>query len=414
MTWADDGHQYTAFGDGGGFGGTNSDGRVSLGVARVEGPSPGYTGYNVWGGKDAEVTATFGGKSYGIISIGGVLYMWVAPGSGAQNYSQQTLSSSGDHGHTWTAAGWSFSQLDGVVMPTFAQFGQDYAGARDQYVYIYAIRLKDSSDLKVQKPGAIDLFRVDKDHLMQQGAYEFFGGLDGQGNPTWTSNLSARQPVFQDTTGVGWNVSVSYNAGIGRYLLCTEHQASFQGNLGIFDAPEPWGPWTTVAYVSNWEGFGATFFWNFANKWVSQDGTHFTMVFTGIQSNDSWNTVPGSFTLSQVVDRDGGVDASGGDGAVDSSLGDGWTGQPDASDAGTAGLDGQTGSDGASGADANETRGDGAAQDSGQGGGGGGRVQGGCSCRSDGGGGSDRGGRSVLWLLASLLAGLWFVRQTVG
>ena len=122
-------------------------------------------------------------------------------------------------------------------MPTFVQFGQDYAGARDQYVYLYAIRLKDSSDLKVQKPGEIDLFRVDKDHLMQQGAYEFFAGLDGQGNATWTSNLSARSPVFQDAAGVGWNVSVSYNEGIGRYLLCTEHQASFQGSLGIFDAP---------------------------------------------------------------------------------------------------------------------------------------------------------------------------------
>src|SRR5262245_60691408 len=32
LTWAADGHQYTLFGDGGGFGGDNRDGRVSLGV----------------------------------------------------------------------------------------------------------------------------------------------------------------------------------------------------------------------------------------------------------------------------------------------------------------------------------------------------------------------------------------------
>ncbi len=82
ITWADDGNQYTAWGDGGGFGGTNSDGRVSLGVARVEGPGDDYHGHNVWGGKDGDVAATFGGKSYGILSVGGVLYMWVAPGSG--------------------------------------------------------------------------------------------------------------------------------------------------------------------------------------------------------------------------------------------------------------------------------------------------------------------------------------------
>jgi len=78
ITWADDDHQYTAWGDGGGFGGTNSEGRVSLGVARVEGSATSYNGTNVWGGKSPENPSQFKGKSYGIISVGGVLYMWVA------------------------------------------------------------------------------------------------------------------------------------------------------------------------------------------------------------------------------------------------------------------------------------------------------------------------------------------------
>ena len=34
ITWADDGNQYTAWGDGGGFGGDNRRGRVPLGVAQ--------------------------------------------------------------------------------------------------------------------------------------------------------------------------------------------------------------------------------------------------------------------------------------------------------------------------------------------------------------------------------------------
>jgi hypothetical protein len=48
-------------------------------------------------------------------------------------------------------------------------------------------------------------------------------------------------------------------------------------------------------------GFGTpgidatTFFWNFSNKWLSADGRDFTMVFTGVSSNDSWNTVRGRF-----------------------------------------------------------------------------------------------------------------------
>ncbi len=81
-TWADDGNLYTAWGDGGGFGGSNSAGRVTLGVARVEGDASSYTGANVWGEHQSEHPAQFGGKSYGIISVGGVLYMWVVPQPG--------------------------------------------------------------------------------------------------------------------------------------------------------------------------------------------------------------------------------------------------------------------------------------------------------------------------------------------
>ncbi len=53
-TWADDDHQYGAWGDGGGFRGDNTTGRVDLGFGRIEGTRDAYQGYNVWGGKNAE------------------------------------------------------------------------------------------------------------------------------------------------------------------------------------------------------------------------------------------------------------------------------------------------------------------------------------------------------------------------
>jgi hypothetical protein len=90
--------------------------------------------------------------------------------------------------------------------------------------------------------------------------------------------------------------------------LTTEHTESNQGNLGIFDAPEPWGPWTTVAYMNYSDGTqfahdfpgvpDTTFFWNFSNKWLSEDGKEFTLIFTGSRVNDSWNTVRGSFEVA--------------------------------------------------------------------------------------------------------------------
>src|SRR5262249_26137805 len=51
-TWADDGDLYASWGDGGGFGGTDSQGRVSIGVAAILGNPPNWTGVNVWGGRE--------------------------------------------------------------------------------------------------------------------------------------------------------------------------------------------------------------------------------------------------------------------------------------------------------------------------------------------------------------------------
>jgi hypothetical protein len=296
ITWADDDHQYTSWGDGNGFNSGNT--RVSLGVARIEGPWDDYTGHDVWGGSESENEAQFDGKSYGILSVDGDLYMWVSPGSDATNYTETRIARSTDHAAHWEQASWRFTDDDGLVLPTFLNFGKDYTGARDGYVYSYLIELKSSSSLRVQKPGEIHLARVPKADIMTRSEWEFFAGLDGFGDPTWSADLNDRQPVFEDPAGVGWNLSVSYNAGLGRYLLLTEHDASFGGNLGLFDAPEPWGPWTTVSYVSDWEDAGETFFWNFANKWLSPDGRDFTLVYTGVGTEDAWHTVRGRFTVN--------------------------------------------------------------------------------------------------------------------
>ncbi len=307
ITWADDDHQYASWGDGGGFGGTNSDGRVSLGFARIEGNRKNYTGYNVWGGKKPKQPARFDGKSYGVLCVDGILYKWVGPGSGTTSYTESRLCKSSNHGAMWTRASWAYTKTQGLIMPTILNFGRNYAGARDDYVYHYFIRLEGNpSKLNVHVPGRIDLARVSKTKLMDQNAYEFFAGNDGDNSPEWTSDPDARRPVFENPAGVGWCLSVSYNPGLKRYLLCTEHTASFEGHLGMFDAPEPWGPWTTVFYAQDAELFGTgrietgTFFWNFSNKWLSPDGRDFVLIFTGINTNDAWNTVEGSFGLASI------------------------------------------------------------------------------------------------------------------
>src|SRR5918997_2138818 len=51
VTWSADDNLYTGWGDGGGFDGTNSDGRVSIGFGRIEGGPERFMGVNVKGGK---------------------------------------------------------------------------------------------------------------------------------------------------------------------------------------------------------------------------------------------------------------------------------------------------------------------------------------------------------------------------
>jgi hypothetical protein len=306
LTWADDGHLYGAWGDGGGFGGANNKGRVTLGVARIKGDAANYEGKNVWGGLEPENPAQFEGKSYGILSVAGVLYLWVAPQPNP-HLATSRIASSRDHGATWQFADWKFEFKDGLTIPTFLNFGRDYAGARDDYVYSYYIgpvwgpekaTRTTAHTFDVHRPGRVYLSRVPKAAILDRTRYEFFAGTNASGAPTWSRDVAQKQPAFADANGVGWNLAVSYNPGLKRYMLTTEHTESHVGRLGIFDAPEPWGPWTTVAYENEW-GNGhvevSTFYWVLPTKWLSPDGRAFTMVFTGKNTNDAWNTVSGRF-----------------------------------------------------------------------------------------------------------------------
>jgi hypothetical protein len=303
MTWADDGHQYAVFGDGGGFGGTNEIGRTSLGVARIEGDRKSYTARNVWGGKDADHPAAFTGKSWGILSVDGVLYMWRSGAASEDCYEFQQLYRSADRGATWEFTGVefnidSFQRSRGFFVPTFLQFGQDYGGARDEYVYIYAPEVK-SLIWELQLPGEIALIRVPKTKIDSREHYEFFAGFDASGNPRWTRDGDRRHPVFYDVNGV-MRVNAVYNPGLKRYILTAQHTARNCG-WGIYEASEPWGPWRTIYYTgcfvpADWPCKLVSYV-SFSPKWWDNDGAEFVVVFSGREYNDAWNSVEGGFIL---------------------------------------------------------------------------------------------------------------------
>jgi hypothetical protein len=81
-------------------------------------------------------------------------------------------------------------------------------------------------------------------------------------------------------------VDVVYDSEIKRYLMALSYDHS--GGWGLFDAPEPWGPWTTILHrewdVPNTHGY------RLPAKWISADGLTLTLVFSGTKPNDAFCT----------------------------------------------------------------------------------------------------------------------------
>lgn len=303
ITWADDDNLYTAWGDGGGFGGNNEAGRVSLGIGVIRGTRDNYRGFNLAGGVDAPHPEPFPGKSEGILAIGPALYLWRdGDGSSPGYFKFIELHRSDDRGVTWKKTGVRFAKGEGdfpegdagIFAPAFCQFGQAYAGARDRYVYVYAPDSIDPGHWRVRVPGRINLLRVDQARIEDKAAYEFFAGTDAAGQPRWTSRIAERQPVWRDDVNGTHRIAVSYNPGLRRYLLTTI-AIDRSGWMSVYDAPEPWGPWTHVQTEHNPERWGRlTIIFTFVNKWLSADGRDFVIVHT---RNDHWASVPGRFLL---------------------------------------------------------------------------------------------------------------------
>lgn len=305
MTWSNDNQQYAIWGDGGGFGGTESEGRASLGVARIEGDGRNYQGVNRMGGKGGECQSRIDGKAHGApLSIRGVLYAWITPGSGAGGFDAFTLYRSSNKGCAWTRLDVAFTRArDHIGYGSFVQFGRDNSSAPDAYVYTIATQITNASSLDiVQRPGRVMLVRVPAQAIEDRGAYEFYAGLDSTGQPLWSADPADRIAIYEDLDGVGPFPQMSFVPGLQRVVYTNQHgagsgRAASQSLLTMAEAPQPWGPWTVfhhARFVPQIES--SVFQWNFAPKWFRNGGREFTLIFSGDGSNDSWNTIDGAFT----------------------------------------------------------------------------------------------------------------------
>ncbi len=276
VTWADDDMLYTAYGDGFGFS-PFTDIKLSLGLAKIEGDVPSISGTNIRTNSGEKVgQGAHGPKASGMLMVDNVLYMLV------RNMDNAQLGWSYDHGKKWGWADWSFKESFGA--PVFLNYGKNYADARDGYVYLYSH--DDASAYK--SADHMVMARVEKNKIKDWTEYEYYAGFDEEGQPKWTEDVRKRKPVFSNP-GKCYRSGISYNQGLKRYIWCqimdkpslqNYKGPRFEGGLGIFEAPEPWGPWSTVYYDLDWDvGPGET--GSIPTKWISDDGKTCYYLFSG-------------------------------------------------------------------------------------------------------------------------------------
>ncbi|MDD4108441.1 MAG: serine hydrolase, partial [Prolixibacteraceae bacterium] len=281
-TWADDGDLYTSYGDGWGFS-PKTDIKLSLGLCKISGDPPAVEGANIRSNSGERVgQGKYGEKASGMLMVDGILYMLV------RNAQNARLMWSGDHGETWDQADWKFDVSFGC--PAFLNYGRNYEGARDEYVYIYS--QEESSAYKIAD--SYVLARVHKDNVREWQRYEFFAGQGENSRPMWSEDIRKREPVFVNP-GKCYRSGITYNKGLKKYLWSQVIHSSgaggdafdggsgdirFNGGLGIFESDNPWGPWKTVFYTREWDiGPGETS--SIPTKWISDDGKTCYLLFSG-------------------------------------------------------------------------------------------------------------------------------------
>jgi CubicO group peptidase (beta-lactamase class C family) len=268
LTWGDDDAIYTAYGDGHGFEPFVKE-KLSNGLAKVEGGPDDFRGVNIRSETgETRGDGRNGAKASGMLMVDGVLYMWLRNRGNAQ------LAWSADHARTWET-GFKLEQSFGS--PAFLNFGRNYAGAPDDYVYAYS---QDGPSAYEINDGVV-LARAPRKRLRDGSAWEFFAGAAAKSSARWSRDVAERQPVFRFPKHCQ-RVDAVYHPVLKRYLLLVGY--GHTGGWGLYEGPKPWGPWAVAFHTEYW-GLGETHGYRLPAKWISKDGRSAALVFSGLIYN---------------------------------------------------------------------------------------------------------------------------------
>lgn len=255
VTTLADGRVLTAWGDGKVLCPT----KVSYGTAllgRRPGTSLARTGCGPAG--------TGRGKIASLLAAGGKVWALVDLENGQYPRSTRAVWSSTNLGRGWTRTAVAFA--GGDLRPV------SFAAAAG-YAYMPAVRAG-----AIAANEEIFLLRAAAGRLGSKGAYEYFSGTAAR--PAWSRRRADARPVFVDRNGGADGPELVWDGGLGRFLLTVAH--GHAGQVGVFEARHPWGPWATIAYDDRWLNIGRGEFLGlrFPVAWMGANGRSLWAVFS--------------------------------------------------------------------------------------------------------------------------------------
>jgi len=282
-TWADDGNLYTSWGDGRGV--AQSAAFTDCGIACLKGTLPLLEAEERCSDAPTRMPRVDDKPSSLLFIDGRLCGHFHSPlGDAWIGY----LAHSEDYGRTWTRLGfyeegtpppagvspWTRDRSSPFRCMFFINMGRAYELNQDGYVYALGIG-KEWNWL-----GGVRLARVPRAEILEYDSYEYLSGIEDH-RPLWSvlqSDAIALPGLWTRDQG-----SAMYHPGIERYLFLTARD--------LFEAPTPWGPWTS------------------AGSWVAEAGEEWQGGYQpGIISKDTepdafWFTIAGQNALPRVVYR---------------------------------------------------------------------------------------------------------------
>jgi hypothetical protein len=182
--------------------------------------------------------------------------------------------------------------------PHFVDFGQNLENSPDGYAYLMGHGGADhDSHPRVANNSwiagdAVYMARVkpSPETINNLASYEFFAGIDPNGNPVWSHNFSNIKPVMEWMHHMGCT-NITYDKPLHKYLMCvTDGWPGIENmNSYILESDNITGPFKLITYMKDFGTQG--YFMTIPSKFIAPDGKTFWLSYSANFSQDYFGDI---------------------------------------------------------------------------------------------------------------------------